>query len=46
MNFSEIFRKNVTYDHIKSDKKQTFTLPSDSYFLKYILRVKAWIFFE
>ena len=33
MNFNEIFRKNVTYD-IKSDKKQSFTLSSDSAFFE------------
>ena len=33
-----------TYDDIKSDWKQSFTLSSGSIFLKYILRVKAWIF--
>ena len=31
---------------VKLTKKQKFTLSSDSYFLKYILRVKAWIFLK
>ena len=26
MNFNEVFRKNVTYDNIKSHKNQGFTL--------------------
>ena len=41
------FLENGAYDDIKSDKKQSFTLSSDSTFLKYILRVTAYfIFFE
>ena len=35
------FLENGAYDDIKSDKKQSFTLSSDSTFLKYILRVMA-----
>ena len=31
MNFNQVFAKNVIYDDIKSDKKQSFTLSSDSF---------------
>ena len=34
VNFTEIFRKNVTYDNIKSKKKQDFTLSLEDTFLK------------
>ena len=44
INFNEISGKNVTYD-IKSDKKQSLALPSNSIFFKHIFRVKMWIFF-
>ena len=42
INFHETFMKNVTYDDIKSD----YALRSlqTVYFLKYIYRVKEWIF--
>ena len=33
MNFNKIFEKNVTYDDIKSDQKQSFTLSSGSIFI-------------
>ena len=32
-NFNKIFEKNVTYDDIKSDQKQSFTLSSGSIFI-------------
>ena len=34
MNFNKIFGKNVPYDNIKSDLKQTSTLSSDSIFFE------------
>ena len=34
MNLDQILCKNVTYDDIKSDKKQSFTLSSDSAFFE------------
>ena len=34
-NFNEIFRKDVTYDNIKSHKNQDFTSLQKIYFLKY-----------
>ena len=40
MNFNEIFRKNITYDDIKSDCKKSCNFSSDSI----IFEVKAWIF--
>ena len=43
MKFSEIFRKNVTHDDIKSDWKTKHCILF-RYFLKYILRLKTWIF--
>ena len=43
MNFNEIFRKNVTYDDIKSDKKLSFTLSLDSIF--FINMFLVWVFF-
>ena len=33
-NFSDIFRKAVTYDNIKSKKTQGFTISQDNTFLK------------
>ena len=33
MNFNKIFEKNVTYDDIKNDQKQSFTLSSGSIFI-------------
>ena len=46
MNFNEFFGKNVTYDDIKHDEKsKAYTLQTVK-FLRYILRVKVWIFFE
>ena len=45
MNFNEIFGKNVTYDDINSDWKQSFTLFRQYISWKYILRVMAWISF-
>ena len=44
MNFNEISGKMITYDDIKSDKKQSFTLLQTAYFFKHILRSKARIF--
>ena len=41
MNFNKIFQKNVTYDDIKSDQKQIFTLSSVTIFFIYVLTVKA-----
>ena len=41
MNFKEILGKIVTYNDIKSAPPS-----SDSTFLKYMLWVKAWIFFR
>ena len=34
MNFSEIFRKNRTYEDIKSDKKESFKVSSESIFFE------------
>ena len=34
MNFNEIFRKGVTYDNIKSHKKQRFTPSLEDAFLE------------
>ena len=34
-NFNEIFRKDVTYDNIKSHKNQDFTSLQKIHFLKY-----------
>ena len=45
MNFHEIFRKDVTYDDIKLFKSKALPSLQALYFLKYILRVKVWIFF-
>ena len=46
MNFNETSKKNVTYD-IKSDlKNKALHFLQAVHFLKYILRVKAWIIFE
>ena len=33
-NFNEIFRKDVTYDHIKSNKNQVLTLSLEDMFLE------------
>ena len=46
MNFKEIFGENVNLikDDHKSDKKNKAQLSLQIYFLKHILRVKAWIF--
>ena len=33
-NFSDIFRKDVTYDNIKSKKPQGFTISQDDTFLE------------
>ena len=45
MNFNKIFKKNVTYDDIKSDQKiKLYTLFRQYIFFTYILRVKAWTF--
>ena len=47
MNFNETSQKNVTYDDIKSDlKNKALHFLQAVHFLKYILRVKAWIIFE
>ena len=42
INFHETFMKNVTYDDIKSDYALRYL--QTKYFLKYIYRVKEWIF--
>ena len=45
MNFNEISGKNVTYDAIKSDKKQSLTLSSDSLIFENIfLRFRCGFF--
>ena len=36
----------ITYDNIKSDKKKQSSTLDTSYFLKHVLRVKAWIFLK
>ena len=47
MNSNETSEKNVTYDDIKSDlKNKALHFLQAVHFLKYILRVKAWIIFE
>ena len=33
-NFNEIFKKNVTYDNVKTNKKQSFTLSLENTFLE------------
>ena len=43
MNSNEIFRKNITYNDIKSDKKLSFTLSLDSIFFRNMFLV--WGFF-
>ena len=43
MTFIEISRKNVTYD-IKSDKKQSSALFSDSIFFETLLRLSCGYF--
>ena len=39
----KFFWKNITYDDIEVTRKQRFASSLHS-FLKYILRIKAWIF--
>ena len=46
MNFNEIFEENITNDDIKSDWKTALHSLQTLHFLKYILKVNAWIFFN
>ena len=44
MNVNKTFGKNVTYDDVKTKNKTLHFL--QTYFLKYIFRVKLWIFLK
>ena len=48
MNVNKTFGKNVTYDDVKTKlKSKNKTLHFlQTYFLKYIFRVKLWIFLK
>ena len=45
MNVNKTFGKNVTYDDVKT-KNKTLHFLQTLYFLKYIFRVKLWIFLK